>query len=97
MNLEPETQVEAQRKGRRASRALTNRLFYFISFAGSEKQVRLEAMLPGVQIPIAASGGVKLGMVAALDNPSAFDHQDLIGTADGREPVRDHERGPALH
>src|SRR5271156_1935073 len=36
-------------------------------------------------------------MGAALDDVSAFDNQNLIGAADGREAMRDHERGAALH
>ena len=36
-------------------------------------------------------------MVAALDNEAAFDDKNLIGAADGGEPVGDDEGGAALH
>ena len=32
----------------------------------------------------------------ALDDLAAFEHQDLVGAADGRQPVRDDERRAAL-
>ena len=36
-------------------------------------------------------------MCAALHNAAGLHHQDLIRAADGRQPVRDHERRAALH
>ena len=37
----------------------------------------------------------QLGVGAALDDAARLHHQDLVGVDDGREPVRDHERGRA--
>src|SRR5208337_901463 len=34
---------------------------------------------------------------AALDDAAACEYEDAVGVADGREPVRDHEGGAALH
>jgi len=36
-------------------------------------------------------------MRAVLDDPSAVEHEDPVGPLDGREPMRDHDRGPAEH
>ena len=33
---------------------------------------------------------------AGLHDPTAVDHQDLVGAADGGQPVRDHQRRPSL-
>src|SRR5260370_17267228 len=54
-------------------------------------------MLPGVEVIIAAGCGIKLLMSAALDDLPLFDDQDLIRTADGGKPMRDHKRSPPLH
>ena len=35
-------------------------------------------------------------MPAALDDAAFLDHEDLVGLVDGREPVRDHDRGAAV-
>jgi hypothetical protein len=32
---------------------------------------------------------------ALLDDAAVLEHDDQVGVADRREPVRDHERGPA--
>ena len=69
----------------------------FFAFAGSQKQVRFDAVLLGVEVVVAAAGRVEFLVGPALDDAAGFDHQDLIGAADGREPVRDDERGAALH
>ncbi len=68
-----------------------------VAFAGREKQVLLEAVLLGVELVVAAAELEQRLMRAALDDAAAFDHQDLIGAADGREPVGDDERRAALH
>src|SRR6202011_3520734 len=54
-------------------------------------------MLPGVEVVVAASGGIKLLMSAPLDDLPLFDDQDLISTADGGKPMGDHKRSPPLH
>ncbi len=33
---------------------------------------------------------------AALDDDAVVEHQDHVGADDGRQPVRDHQRGAAL-
>src|SRR5580704_8170030 len=37
----------------------------------------------------------KFSVAAALDDAAAVEHDDLVGMDDGREPVRDHNRGAA--
>jgi hypothetical protein len=34
---------------------------------------------------------------ALLDDPTAVEHDELIHARDRAQPVRDHQRGPALH
>ena len=34
-------------------------------------------------------------MAAAFDDPACLEHDDLVGMHDRRQPVRDHDRGPA--
>src|SRR5208283_3300079 len=68
-----------------------------IAFTGSQEKVLLYAMLPRVQIVVAATSRVELRMRAAFQNSAPLHDHDLIGTANGRQPVRDDERGPSLH
>src|ERR1700682_4081633 len=74
-------------------------LFYGlrIAFAGRQEEVHFDAMLPGVEVPIAAPQSVKTLACAAFDDASGLDHQDLIGAPDGGEAVRDYEGRAALH
>src|SRR6185295_12240815 len=44
--------------------------------------------------PILAPPRQQFGVTAALDDPALLHHQDLVGVADGREPVGDDEAGP---
>src|SRR2546425_963442 len=60
-------------------------------FAGVDEQVLLEVVLLVVQLPVAPVPGEQLGVRAALHDLAPFHHQDLVGAADGREPVGDHE------
>src|SRR4051794_34025768 len=53
--------------------------------------LELRAVEFGVETP----GGHELVMRAALDDPAVVDDEDLVGLPHGREPVSDHERGPA--
>ena len=53
--------------------------------------------MPGVEVVIAAAHGEKLRMVAPLHDASLFHHQNLVGAADGGEPVGDDEGGAPLH
>ena len=36
-------------------------------------------------------------MAAGFDDPAAFDHEDLVGAADGGQAMGDHDRRLALH
>src|SRR5947199_6676063 len=63
------------------------RFFTHRTLAGREKEVRLDTVLLRVQFVVAALGGVERPVSPALDDPPRFDHQNLIGAADGREAV----------
>ena len=39
----------------------------------------------------------QLGMLSTFDDPAVVDDEDLVGVADGREPVGDDEGGAAFH
>ena len=54
-------------------------------------------MLARVEVVVAATEGVELVVVAALDDEALFDNKDLVGAADGGKAVRDDEGGAALH
>ena len=71
---------------------------YFVFTAGGwQKQVGFDAVLFGVEIPIAALLGLKRLVGAAFDDPAFFDHQDLFRAADRGQPVRNDEGGAAFH
>ena len=40
-----------------------------------------------------AAARKQLAVVAALDDAAGFEHQDLVGVDDRRQPVRDDQRG----
>src|SRR5664280_2298569 len=50
-----------------------------------------------VETGVEAALRQELVVGAALHDPAALVHQDLVGAEDRREPVRDRDRGPALH
>ena len=54
-------------------------------------------MLLGVELEIAASQLEQRLMRAALQNSSIFDHQNLVGTANGGQPMGNDKRRPPLH
>jgi len=56
----------------------------FVAFAGGEEEVRLEAVLAGVEVVVAAAEAVERLMGSALQNQAGLDDQDLVGAADGR-------------
>src|SRR5580692_1639843 len=64
---------------------------YLFAFAWSKKTVRLHTVLACVQIVVTALKSIQAGMRAALQNQSALYYQYLIGSADSRQPVGDHE------
>src|SRR5713226_9334824 len=57
-----------------------------IAFARRQEQIRLHGVLLGVEVKVAATSGVERFMRAALDDASGFDHQDLLGAPNRREP-----------
>src|SRR5271165_6319411 len=71
--------------------------FDHITFPWREEEVCFEAVLAGVEVEVASAEGIQRLVCTAFDDVSAFDDEDLIGAADGREAVRDHEGGAALH
>src|SRR6185437_10108170 len=68
-----------------------------ISFTGREKKVGFDAVLLGIEVVVAATGGVKLRMRTALDDLSRFDDKNLIAAANGGETVGDDECGSSMH
>src|SRR6185436_16373890 len=60
-------------------------------FSGIDELIPLKAILLVVELLIASSGSKQLFMCAALDNLAAFQHQNLIRTANRREAVGDDE------
>src|SRR5579863_7202850 len=68
-----------------------------ISLARGKKQVLLHPMLRGIEIVVAALRSIELFMRTPLHDLSLLHHQNLISAPDGRKPVRDYKRGPALH
>jgi hypothetical protein len=68
-----------------------------VAFAGGEEEIGFEAVLAGVEVVVTAAECEEHLMIAALDDAAAFDYEDLIGAADGREPVGDHEGSSAEH
>src|SRR5919201_4817 len=55
-----------------------------------------ELGVAGDERGVAPAGGDQLLVPAALDDPAVVQHDDLIGLAHGREPVRDRNRRPPL-
>src|SRR5207245_4382434 len=64
--------------------------------AGVDEAIRFELVLFVVERAVAAAECDELGVRAALDDLSLLEHENLIGAANGRQPVRDDERRPAL-
>ncbi len=51
--------------------------------------------LRSVELGVEALGREQLQVRAALDDPALVDDENLIGLANGRQPVRDDDRGSA--
>ena len=73
------------------------RFFHHVAFAGGEEEVCFETVLAGVEVEVASAEGVEGFVGAAFDDVSAFDYEDLVSPADGREAVGDHEGRASLH
>ena len=83
---------------REAFAAQSIAVFYdHVSFARRQKQICLHPMLLGVQIIITAAHVIKFLVGAALDDLALLDYEDLVGAANGRQTVRNHERSAPLH
>src|SRR5271166_5877418 len=68
-----------------------------VTFPRSQEQIVLDSVLSRVEVVVAAARGVKLRVGAALHDLSLLHNQDLVGPANGREPVGDDERSASLH
>jgi hypothetical protein len=55
----------------------------------------LPGKLPAVQLGIQAARGQELVMGSVFADLALVDDQDLVGLADGGQPVRDNQRGAA--
>src|SRR5690606_1216423 len=62
-----------------------------IVFSGINKQVLFKAVLLIVKLLVTAALSNKLLVRTALDDLATLNHQDLIGTANGRQPVGDNK------
>src|SRR5262249_9635745 len=62
---------------------------------GVDEAIPLEPVLLVVELTIPAADPEQLVVRAALDDLAVLEHEDLIGAADRREPVRDDEGGAA--
>src|ERR1051325_11077982 len=60
-----------------------------------DEAIALELVLLVVELPVAPIQVQQLRVRAALDDLAGFEHENLIGAADGREPMRDDERRAA--
>ena len=66
-------------------------------FAGLGRRIGIvSALLHGPQRGVTAGLCQQGGVVAAFNDASAFEHQDLVGADHGRQPVRDDQGGAAL-
>ena len=65
------------------------------SSPGLMKRSVSKLVLLVVERAVAAAEREQLGVRAALDDLAVLEHEDLIGAADRRQPVRDDERRPA--
>src|SRR5579862_2193372 len=54
-------------------------------------------MLARIEVVIAPAQRIQLRVIAALNDHSLLDDEDLVSPADRREPVCDHKGGAALH
>src|SRR6185503_11524254 len=79
------------RETRRSSRSQRFRLRREV-FAGIDKLIALEFVLFVVELPVPAVSCEQFFVSAALDDLTVFQYQDLIGTANRGQPVRDYER-----
>src|SRR5713101_3379327 len=64
-------------------------LFQVAAFPGRQEEVGFDGVLLGVEIVVTAAECVEGFVGAALDDPPRLDNENLIGTSNCREPVRD--------
>src|SRR5215203_3020819 len=65
------------------------------AIAWRDQRIAFEAVLSRVQPVIAPVGPQQLFVRTALDDFTVLEHENLIGAADRRKPMGDHERGPS--
>ena len=53
------------------------------AFARSQEEIRFEAVLLGVELVVAAVEVVEAGMIAAFDDATGFDDENLVGATNG--------------
>src|SRR5262245_37986366 len=68
-----------------------------ITLSGSEEEIALQIILPGVQIVVATAKRIKLLVRAAFRNLSLFDNKDLVGATNGGKTMRDYKGRASLH
>src|SRR6185503_17734402 len=68
-----------------------------IALSRSQKEIAFKLVLPRIEVVVPALRREQLMVAPALQDPSFFDHQDLIGTANRREAMRDYKSSAALH
>ena len=61
------------------------------------QQALLQLERSGVELVVRAMLGDELVVRATLDDAAVVKHDDHVGVAHGREPVRNHERGTPVH
>ena len=66
------------------------------SSPGLMNRSRSKLVLLVVELPVASAEREQLVVRAALDDLAVLEHEDLVGAADRRQPVRDDERRAAV-
>src|SRR5260221_14673377 len=69
----------------------------YIAFAGSEKEICLDAVLLGVEVVVAATQGVQGFVRPAFDDAAGLDDEDLIRAPDGGQTMGDDKRSSPAH
>src|SRR5262249_58233055 len=87
--------ARASQRGAGPRRSANRRRFRREVFAGIDEAVALESILLVVELAISAGSGKQLFVRSALDDLTGFEHENLIGALNRRQPVRDDERRAA--
>src|SRR5260370_26837797 len=92
--------AEERSRARRGCAAQLGRLRNLgnqVAFAGGEKQIGIYSVLARVQSVVTALKSIERRERAALRDAATLHPQDLLGSPDGGEAMRDSERGAAFH